>query len=291
MQKEIVRNAKALTVKIVLLLFVLLFTVKSDVCFSGAYRGIAFCLKTVFPAVFPFCVMCKLLVYSNAFYGRGISFLGAVCPTPCCAVLICDMYKNGKIDKKSAEALISYTSNQSPTFILGFVGAYALSSVYKGLAVYLICLFCAYLFGSFFKKDIPKCGSDISFLPTSFVDAVTDSVKSVLFVCGYVIIFSVVCEFLKTYVHHKTAVFFLSIFLEITTGISNAELVKGIISERLLFSVLSFFTMFSGLCSHLQVVSYLHGVSLSCKTYFFGKAVQSITAFISAYVVYGIIFR
>ncbi len=290
MQKAKVHFLKRYTVCTVLILFVFLFFIKSNICSEGAKKGIFLCLDTVIPAVFPFAVICKLLVYSNAFYGRGIFFLGAVCSSPCCAAIVCDMYKSGKISKKTAEALSSYTNNLTPTFVTGFAGAYALSSAYKGFLIYVICIFSSFLYGLFLKKDIKKTYGELSFFPSSFTKAVTEGVKSVIFVCGYVVFFSVICEFLSFYVRTPQAVFLITSLFEITAGVANAAMIKGVISERLLFSLLAFFVSFTGICTQLQVISHLHRASLGFIPFIIGKAVQSVLSFAIAYIVYGIIF-
>ncbi len=290
MQKTKVRYLKRYAVCAVLILLVFIFFTKSSVCASGAKKGIYFCIDTVIPAVFPFAVICKLLVYSNAFYGRGIFFLGAVCSSPCCASIVCDMYKEGKINKKTAETLSSYTNNLTPTFVTGFAGSYALSSAYKGFLIYVICIFSSFLYGLLFKKDIKKACGELSFFPSSFTKAVTEGGKSVISVCGYVVFFSVICEFLSLYISTPTTVFFITSFLEITTGTANAAMIRGMISERLLFAVLSFFVSFTGICTQLQVISQLHAASLDCIPFIVGKAVQGVLSFAISYIVYGIIF-
>lgn len=103
----------------------------------------------------------------------------------------------------------------------------------------------------------------------SVADSVYSGVQSILKVCGFVIIFAVLCAAIPEFQGRE----FLFALLEITNGC------RALISLNLsgaLLPVLSFFIALSGLSVLLQVMGVISHCGLSVRPYIFGKLLQGI---------------
>lgn len=277
-----------------LLSVAVLFTVKREVCMAGAVRGLSFCIATLIPAVFPFSVVCKLLVRTADVSRVGIILAGLVCGAPSGAHTCADAYKNGCCDKRTAEILSAVTNGMTPTFVIGFVGVYCLKSASSGVVVYIICTLSALLYAFVvIKRTQPMRKSPQYFsFSSTFTQAVTESVSAVISLSGFTVFFTVICEFSNAFLDFlpppTLSIFFLS--SELITGILQSAPLRAAVSDRLFFSMMCAFTSFSGICIHLQVRSALSRAGLSARLFLIGKCVQSLTSFIISYIFYGIIF-
>lgn len=289
-----VNKRKNTMVFCMLLSVAVLFTLGREICLVGAVRGFSFCLGTLIPAVFPFCVVCKLLVRTVYISPLGVILTGLVCGAPTGAYMCADMYKNGCCTKRSAENLCAVTNGMTPTFVIGFVGIYCLNDVKKGIIVYLVCSLSAILYALVVIKHtrLTPCYKDGESFFTSFTESVTESIFSVISLSGFTVFFSVICEFLNVFFYFLPPQLLSFIFLvnEIITGILHTSALSAVISERLLFALMCAFTSFSGICIHLQIATALSRTGLSSRPFAVGKCVQSLTSFVISYIVYGIIF-
>lgn len=193
-------------------------------CMIAAFNGAKLFVNAIVPSLFPFMVICNLLVYFQGIelYGKILGPLickpfnlsknssfpivaSILCGYPVGAKYCSQLYTLGYIDKAEYERLINIASNAGPLFILGSVGGTMLGDVKLGyiilLSNYISALAIAILT---YKKPLTK--NSVTFLPTNrssknLGDAirisVNDSVNSVLMVGGYVISFSVLIEIIK----------------------------------------------------------------------------------------------
>ena len=277
-----------------LLFCALLFILKRDICTAGAQNGMAFCINAVIPSVFPYMAICKMLVKSDCAGQMGSIFTGLICGFPTGAHMCGDMYKSGRVNKRTAQVLCAVSNGMTPTFTIGFVGAYCMKSAQKGVLVYLICSFSALLYAFVSKINLSPTVRKTERMPICdvFTESVCESVLSVLSLCGYVIFFSVVYEFLNalTVLHQPFLPSVISLFSEITTGVFNFAHLGDFLSPRLFFSLVCTAVSFSGICAHLQVSSVCIRSGLSPLYFTAGKFIQSAVSFFVSYIIYGIIF-
>ena len=189
---------------------------------AAACEGIRQSLTQVFPALFPFFVLTKLLLglgrreYTpellNRFSRRcfavppsalPVFLLGLVSGCPVGASAAAELYRRGGCTKEEAERLLVYSSNCGPAFLLGVVaprlpggggdalfllGTQALVSVWLGILLGV---------GKHSSSAPVKTGDTE---PASFARAFTDAVlsggRSALTVCAYVVFFSAAAAFL-----------------------------------------------------------------------------------------------
>lgn len=176
--------------------------------------ALGLCADTIIPSLFPFFVLSVLLnrlglpeilsrlaggaAAALGISGEGISalFIGLTGGYPMGAAYIADMYMCGKIDRDEGERLLAFCNNSGPAFIIGAIGTGAFHSASAGLLLYIVHIISALLTGLIFASRgsapnrLPAVGED-AVLDGALSDAVKSAVTSLLNVCGFVVIFSV----------------------------------------------------------------------------------------------------
>lgn len=159
--------------------------VRPGVAMQGAARGMQLCCETVIPSLFPFLVLCELLLQSPlaAFFGipfvplaRALGIRSRRAP----AALFCGllggfasaarsvdrMYRESEISQREASVLLVCCVGSSPAFIIGSAGYAMLGNVKAGwfllagqFTASLICGFAAARLTPAGKRDfsLPPC--------------------------------------------------------------------------------------------------------------------------------------
>ena len=257
---------------------------------AGAQAGIALCLKTVIPALFPFFVLSSLLLRDSGLPSKqnsgfpGIpagmnvilipAFLGGY---PVGAQVVSQEYRNGALSKKDAERLLAFCSNAGPAFLFGMVGQ-MFPEPWMAWALWAI-----HIAGALFAaRWISNLRSHIRFeahdSKKTSQDLLTCAVKTMGIVCGWIVLFRVVIAFLDRWVlwlfpsEARVAVIGL---LELSNGCFE---LAGISSVPIRFVLCSGMLAAGGLCVTMQTVSVTNGLSL--RQYFLGKLVQVLISLI-----------
>lgn len=124
---------------------------------TAAREGVALCLQTVLPSLFPFFVLSSLLVQSDVprllsramagvmyplfgVSGAGASalILGLLGGYPVGARTVAELYGRGEIGREEAEQLLAFCNNSGPGFFLGVCGTAVFGSARAGAYLYLI---------------------------------------------------------------------------------------------------------------------------------------------------------
>ncbi|MBQ8603779.1 MAG: hypothetical protein IJ410_02910 [Oscillospiraceae bacterium] len=112
--------------------------------------------------------------------------------------------------------------NNSFSFCVFAVGIGLLDNYYLGCMLFAALasasLITAFILSFIFKYNIVAQQNSSEQSGKSFVDCVNNSVKSILSICGYVIIFYVICKVLKLYISSEIPINILSALLEVTAG-------------------------------------------------------------------------
>lgn len=106
----------------------------------GAECGLLLWFNTVLPTLFPFILICNLMITTKAIdllvyitrpllcrafrvspYGSFAVLTGFLCGYPMGAKVTADLYRQGNITKTEASYLLSFCNNTSPMFILSFL--------------------------------------------------------------------------------------------------------------------------------------------------------------------------
>ncbi len=305
---------------ILFVLFIFCLVIFSNSNLQATKSGLNLWANSVVPSLFPFLVATELLSYTNIvnFIGRkldkfmkpifnmpGISsysfILGMISGYPIGAKSVCQIYSDGLCTKKEAEILLAYTNNSGPLFIIGTVGISMFGNSTIGLILLITHILASISVGIIFGKGIKNKrdyishnikhnnSKSVSFSSLGEVlsNSIISSIKTILMIGGFVVIFSVIVSILKQsgILYFISNIFgesnfipgFITGIIELTNGlnaISNIH-IKAI-SVNILFC--AFLLGFGGLSIMLQILSVVSKEKLSIKPYIFGKLLQAILA-------------
>ncbi len=278
----------------------------SRTALSGASEGIALCIKTVIPALFPFFLLSALL--TNAAMGAEFHFLqriGQLCGIPkgsesilltgllggypVGAQSIAQTYAAGQLRKEDARRMLGFCSNAGPAFIFG-ISSVLFENRSVPLILWLIHIVSALVTGILLPYRSLKGAICPLQQQIGIGQALHKSLSVTGTVCGWVIIFRILLSFLS-----RWFMWLLSPMLQIIlTGL--LELTNGYIrlaeidNNSLRFVLASIFLAAGGICVCLQTVSITGQVGLDMGYYFKGKAIQTIFSTVLALIVSGFLF-
>ncbi len=286
------------------------------VAVSAGRDGVRLCLETVIPSLFPFFVLSGFVVRMNFAQraGRLLSpvmrpifgvpgtgavplLLGFIGGYPVGAKTVAEMYSSGQCSRRDAVKMLFFVSNTGPAFIIGVAGAAVFKSVKLGFILYGCHIAAALLTGIlariFSRKSSPEnvheaSSTALSAPPASaaFTTAVTSSVTSILNVCGFVVLFTVILRLIEVY---KVTAFLIRLlsftglspvlsgklisgFMELTTGIWSLSETSANLTFS--FTAAAFMLGWGGLAVHCQAASFLSESGLPISHYIFGKLVH-----------------
>lgn len=254
-------------------------------------ESIYLCVKAIVPSLFIYMVFARMIIAMpfTAFLGLKLGrygietevfVLGNLCGFPIGAKSAVYLYENGTVSKKRAEYLCAFTNNASLSFLLGYIGAILFSDIKIGfrLAIFqaVSSLLTAVILRLVFmkKEDFLPISSHISVVKNrlGLTEAVTDSAFTMLSVCAFIIMFSVLGELAVSIFHPEgIAGILLKSFFEFSSG---CALAAGLEPQTAFFAI-SFAVGFSGLCVIMQVISVMRG-KLSPRMYFSGRFVNTV---------------
>lgn len=252
---------------------------------AGAQEGVALCLQTVIPSLFPFLVLSALLMRDQSPAFPGLGALGRLCGVPegaevllipaflggypLGAQCVCAACQAGQLSRNDGQRMLAFCNNAGPAFLFG-IGPVLFPSAWMIWALWGIHLSSAVLV----SLVLPRCnGSAAAPSPKS---AASDPLETALHVmgliCGWVVLFRVVIAFLKRWVFWglpiRVQVLFIGL-LELTNGCCELPLVESL---PLRFTLCAGFLALGGLCVTMQTLAVTNG--LSRKSYCMGKLLQ-----------------
>lgn len=292
-------------------------------CMTGALEGLSLCAKVIIPSLFPFFVCAKLFVMSgiaqrlgrwmsvfmrpvfNVPGSAGFAFImGILSGYPVGAQCGVDLYRQGLCTKTEAQRIICFCNNSGPLFVIGAVGAGMLYSHTAGITLYIIHVLSAITVGIIFrwykksesvsftnathKKEVQQTG-----FGEAVSSAISQSVELILYVCGFIVFFSVFVSLLE----HVGIMRFLQNFLYrfgISKNVSSAlatgffEVSKGAMRLCALpigsfrGVLVSMVVAWSGVSVILQVSGIISKTELDIKIFILAKLLHSIIAGIYA---------
>lgn len=264
---------------------------------EGARQGIDLCTRIVIPSLFPFFLLSCIL--TSALFGTSfppLRLLGRLCHVPpgsesllipgflggypVGAQTVSNAYHSGQLTKYQANRLLSFCSNAGPAFLFGMVSAYFPGIAYPFL-LWLIQLISAVAVSIIlpFRRE-----SDIHHVHTpafSLSDMMKRTLIAMATVCGWVVTFRILICFLDKWclwMLPKEINTVISGILELTNGCTQLDQIEHI---GLRFIVCSGIVSFGGLCVTLQTASVIG--TLSLKSYFSGKLLQTIISIILSF--------
>ncbi len=272
----------------------------SETAISSMAVGLRLCVNMVIPSLFPFMVLSELFISSGAagavgkIFGKPLSLLFGISPDGASALLlgfICGfpigtksavlLYEQGSISKSELEHLTVFCNNPSSAFLVSAVGIGLFGSRKFGLLLYAAHLLSASIVGIisgiYYRKDnktaVPekaptaqKCG-----FSGFFVNAVTGSASSMLFICAFVVFFSAVLGYLRLLCDSLALPPLLQVlllgFFEMTGGVSAASALPSSVAAP----IAALLCGWSGLSVHFQFAGICGNREISIRPYLLGK--------------------
>ena len=196
---------------------------------------------------------------------------GNLCGCPIGAKNAVSLYETGRIEKKHAEFLSSFTNNASVSFIIGFVGVELFGSIEIGARIFIYQLIATLLtaismkFTIFGKAKIPKIIPDSS-KRIGLREAITDSTLTMINVCSIATFFIVCGNAVSNFFALNP--FFDAVFksfLEFSSGCEATSRLTKFPVQATTFSV-----GLTGISVAMQVKSVVSG-KLSLRPFLIGK--------------------
>lgn len=267
----------------------------------AAKSALTLCAETVIPSLFPFFVLSSFAVntgflnavgnlispvastlFSVSGSGAAAFVTGLLCGSPTGAKTVAELYQKGMIEKEEAERLLGFCNNAGPVFIAGAVGN-MIGDVRLGKTLLIIHIIASVLVGVILSVGRRKHRKTkkTTVLTVGFGEALTEavrgSVRVMLNVCGYVVLFSVIITFLRLFFLKMAIAPWVANFvggvLEMTVGAKEICASGAEVPIKLV--LLSGILGFGGLCVFFQGCSAVSGTGLSTRTYFLGKVMQA----------------
>lgn len=256
--------------------------------------ALTLCANILIPSIFPFMVLTNLLIscgfegmvkaiikrpFESIFHLNAnlacAYFIGLIAGYPQGAYTVCAIYDKGGCTKGEAERAIAFCNNTGPAFVIAGIGG-MYGNIKIGVMLYLLQISVSMLYGIVTRpKRISTCPEKADTKEIGFEvipRAVTASVIPMLEICGFVIIFSLLCNLISFAPLPIFAKGFVYVLTEISCG-SNF-----VCNNQLPIALCGFAVTWSGLCVHLQTHAVVKD-RFSMKRYYIGKAVQSIAVF------------
>lgn len=292
------RSKKNTVCMISIMMIVLILDAKTAL--AGAAEGIDICIKTVIPSLFPFFFLTGILTNSIEGYcpkwirwlGKSSKIpygaeyfllIGAVGGYPVGAQSIYQAYKQGDLKKKDAERMLCFCNNAGPAFIFGMAGQLFTSTAHT-LLIWIIQILSALLVSALLPGDSgQKRMHNYKQKDTSISEALINAIKAISIVCGWIIIFRILCVLLRRWILWILPVSISAVLcgiLELSNGCIDMASVSN---EAIRFIFTCGICSFGGCCVALQISSIIG--ELSIKSYIYGKLLQSAISVILAVII------
>lgn len=313
---------KQLIIPACICIFILFLILFSSENLSAAKNGLLLWASSVVPSLLPFFIATELLGYTNvvSFLGRLLNkfmrpifnvpgegafalIMGIISGYPVGAKIVSNLKKQGICNPVECERLLSFTNNSGPLFIIGTVGVSLFSSSTIGLQLFFVhvisCLLVGFLF-RWWKYDKTYFSGKrantttanyigLSNLGSVLSSSIQSAIHSIVFIGGFVVLFSVAISMLNSSKILNLLCVFLNPFLDllnipvtysssIITGIievTNGVKLAAIDVSSYSIIICSFLLGFGGISVLLQVLSITSEAKISIKPYIIGKFLQA----------------
>lgn len=248
----------------------------------GAAEGIKLCIQAAIPSLFPFFFLSNLTLYalSGEDFGllsklsipKGIllpAFLGGY---PMGSSAVAALYRDKKLTKSQAENLLFY-NQPGPAFLFGLVSK-IFPKVQTIFLLWGIILFSTVLTAVIIHPaPVPNISARKKL---SLQSTMQSSLQAMGKVCGWILLFRIIIEYLKKWAFPYCPTLVLIILtgiLELTNGCLSLTVVKN---EAVRFIICAGMLSFGGICVIMQTMSV--SSPLSITPYLKAKLLQAFWA-------------
>lgn len=271
----------------------------SKTALNGAAEGMELCIRVVIPSLLPFFFLSSLLTGALGSLhipglqwicricgvpqgGEGLLVMGFLGGYPVGAQNVAAAYQEKRLPKEQATHLLGFCSNAGPSFLFGIVSAQFAKSHIAWL------LWAIHILSALLTGFITSSKTDGRFSPegaksTSPVQSLHSSLRVMAYVCGWIILFRVLIDFLKRWVLWLLPMelqVILTGLLELTNGCCQLNLIDH---TGLRFIIASAMLSLGGVCVLMQTASVVG--SLGIRFYLRGKMIQTFLSVILSFFV------
>lgn len=275
------------------LLFLLL--IFHEAAINGTKNGLLLWYQTLIPSLMPFLLITNAMSETGAYqsisshfcsilpgriYEIMAVFLGNLCGYPIGGKIINDFVKNGYITPFRGNQLLSFASQASPMFLIGYVHLHILKNQIPltvfllGIYLPVILLYPLSIHDKLRVQTPKKNNPSGSF---KICDTFMHAVQIMVMIGLYVMIFSILLEILLPLCHIMPGKILLSL-LEITNGLKLLNSLS--LNPCMKLSLISALSAFGGLCSAFQIHSVLEYPDAGMKKYLSDKLILSAGTFL-----------
>lgn len=269
----------------------------NKIVYKGAYDGLMLWFNNVIPLLLPFMLMSSLIVEriktlpqkkQNKYAILITVFTGLLCGYPIGAKNAAEFVNYNSIDIKTGNLLLPLCNNSSPMFLSGYILLnvlneqvsffHALLLIYTPYVIYLIT-------GLLINRLINKGSQKKNFKESKVKeenDHIMSTIVQITYVGFYIIICSIICEYImSTNLYTEIKTIFAGI-TEITKGtmlISKGKIFNTKIKTALVLSIFSF----GGISAILQTRNVIKNSGLSIISYITAKTICAFATYGLAY--------
>ena len=274
------KNKKAYLIITILIAIIILFSVFNATVSSSVKASLYMCYNSVIPALFPFFVLAEFI--TSIFMATNLNpyvfafISGLISGFPTGTQNVCNLYKNNKITKEKATALLHSTANASPAYVVAFVGACLIKSKSIGYILLLSQIICSIICACSFKVFKKSKTTNITLLNVTEIatKSVVGSVSAILNVCGYIVFMGIFADIAAKIIPSFIPTNIKGIVygsIEITRGITVLDF-----SNSSAILIAAFIIGFSGISVILQCVSCAKQAGLPCMPIVKGKIIYAV---------------
>ena len=253
----------------------------------GAKDGIALCENVIIPALLPVLIVTNIVINTNCrrLFEKAFGFItvklfrlprcatsaiifGLIGGYPAGALLTNQLFINKMIDENQARRIMRFNFCGGVAFVITAVGTITMKSTAYGIVLYAINVIASIIIGivsALFYPKIKPNGQITSYpltLSQAIVQSVEQTVKSLLIMSGYIIMFSAISIMVDLPQE-------LTPLLEITNGICRTK-------KHFSLNMIASFLSFGGLCIHLQLMGVLNNIKMKYYDFLIWRIVSAL---------------
>lgn len=303
---------KNLVIGTVTVLYMVLLIVFVKDIGEAVSNSLKVCFEVIIPSLYAFMTASGFVVSSNLYivlskpFGAvsryifripseyfSVFLIGSVGGYPVGAKLLSELYGEGKIDKETAEQMLSYCYLAGPAFICGIAGIRLFSSVKAGMIIFaaiisanLIIAVISGLGRPIPPKKVITAKLDLS--SEKLVKSVGGGAKGMFSICAIIVFFStIICILEKsgilTYISQGLADVTGMKYSDASAAVRTIIEISNISSlsrgDYSLIPLTASLLSFGGLCVLMQVNGFLQG-KLSSKRFYFFRILATIISYL-----------
>lgn len=275
-----------------------------EIAARGVAKGIALCLDTVIPSLFPFMFFSSVLSESGILYGLArhcdkitrvlFSLPGAALPIiimsmvggyPVGAFLIKKAFEDGTLTASQGKRMLLFCVNPGPGFAISTVGSMILGSKKAGIIIYVSTVLTSLLIGiltRFTASDdirVNKTELKQAGIPDAISSSVGSSMNAIVNICIWIVIFSSLNSLAEHMPLNQSFFIFFKSFSEVTNGVITAV-------DNYPLPFISGIVAFAGICVHLQLLPCIVSLKLKYKYFLTMRIVAASISTVISYFLY-----